>query len=68
MSGEKKGLGMAVEPIEISSSSEDSWDLEADESFVDDSVASTDGRRLPSWADSPATSSAGRKCYVLDVF
>lgn len=59
MSVEKKGLVMAGEPIEISSSS-DSWDLETDESFVDDSVASTDLRRLPSWADSAATSSAGR--------
>lgn len=51
---------MENETIDISSSS-DSWDLEADECFVDDSVTSAPLRRLPSWADSAATSSAGRK-------
>ncbi|XP_017218770.1 helicase-like transcription factor CHR28 [Daucus carota subsp. sativus] len=48
---------MANEPIDISSSSE-SWDLEADESIVDDSVTSAGLRRLPSWADFAGTSSA----------
>lgn len=51
---------MANETIDISSSSSDSWDLEADESLVDDSVTSADLRRLPSWANSAGTSSAGR--------
>ncbi|KAL8120583.1 helicase-like transcription factor CHR28 isoform X2 [Apium graveolens] len=52
----KKALVMANETIDISSSS-DGWDLEAHESFVDDSVTSAPLRRLPQWAVSAATSS-----------